>query len=459
MKRWQALLKGDWHPNRMGAAERMRRIRTFVRRQVSDIRRGGWPVLLWKGRMVLEVILAVPLVFLARLVRPVVAIRFGGLPCEGIGTLAGDMEVYLCERDAGLHGRWAYDVFCCSLPVCNQQLKMMWERVVHVSRFARSLERLNRWVPGGQGNRMLWRKHQHRDIHNLLARTKPHLSFTAEEEQRGFALLRQLGVPDGAPFVCFHDRDSAYDAAWFREGTRKEGARKLVNNRHRNADIRTYLPAVQELVRRGYLAIRMGAVVESSLPISDPRIIDYAATARTDFLDIFLCAHCRFYLGTGSGLVIVPMIFRRPTIMTNELPLEHLSSWNPYDLLLPKLYWLRSERRFLTFREVIKSGVGRFLRAEQYEQQGLELINNTSEEILAVAIEMDERLKGTWQTTEEDEALQRQFWALFQSSPYHGVIRSRIGAEFLRQHRALLDEDGRRALSTTSRHGEVSQYA
>jgi hypothetical protein len=53
---------------------------------------------------------------------------------------------------------------------------------------------------------------------------------------------------------------------------------------------------------------------------------------------------------------------------------------------------------------------------------------------------MDERLNGTWQTTEEDETLQHRFWAPFRDSPLHGVIRARIGATFLRQHLALLEE-------------------
>lgn len=435
MKRWTALSKGDWHPSRMGVVERLRRIAKFVRRQPSDIRQGGWAVFWRKCRMVIEVVFAVPVVFLARLVRPIVAIRFGGLPSEGIGTFAADMEVYLCERDAGLHGRRVYDVFCRSLPVCNQQLKTMWERTMRVSRFARAAERVNRWVPGGGGNRMLWRRLQHRDIHGLLAQTQPHLSFTPEEEAQGFAFLRKLGVSKGVPFVCVHARDSAYDAAWF-------GNRKLGNNEHRNSDILTYLPAVHELLRRGYAAIRMGAMVEKALPTTDQRIIDYATTARTDFLDIFLCAYCRFYLGTANGLAAVPMTFRRPVITANQISLEFASSWNPYDLFIPKKLWLRSERRLLTFREIIESGIGRFLRDEQYAQRGIEVVNNTPEEIMAVVIELDERLKGTWQTTGEDEELQRQFWSLFRSSNYHGVMRARIGAEFLRQHRALLDEVG-----------------
>jgi hypothetical protein len=56
-----------------------------------------------------------------------------------------------------------------------------------------------------------------------------------------------------------------------------------------------------------------------------------------------------------------------------------------------------------------------------------------------VAVEMDERLKGTWQTNEEDEELQRLFWAIFPKSELHGEILSRIGAGFLRQNRELLE--------------------
>ena len=67
----------------------------------------------------------------------------------------------------------------------------------------------------------------------------------------------------------------------------------------------------------------------------------------------------------------------------------------------------------------------------------LELEENTPEEIHAVTIEMDERLKGTWQTTEEDEKLQQRFWDLFGPDKLKSSDL-RIGTEFLRQNRELL---------------------
>ena len=59
---------------------------------------------------------------------------------------------------------------------------------------------------------------------------------------------------------------------------------------------------------------------------------------------------------------------------------------------------------------------------------------------------MEDRLNGRWITTSEDEELQLRFWALFDDievhyrggEPLHGVIGSRIGAEFLRSNQNLL---------------------
>lgn len=64
------------------------------------------------------------------------------------------------------------------------------------------------------------------------------------------------------------------------------------------------------------------------------------------------------------------------------------------------------------------------------------MVENTPEEI-AAAVEMDDRLKGTWKTTAKTTNPQC-FWALFTS--LHGSIESRVGADFLRTHRRLLED-------------------
>ena len=375
-----------------------------------------------------SLLLAIPLVLLARVVRPLVLIRFGLLPSQRIGPFAANVEVYLCERDAGLCGRRAIDLFYCAQPICNRQLQKMWSRVMPVMRFARALERTNRWFPGAIRHQIPMRKDGDRDLHGLVANTRPHLTFTPEELAQGWASLRALGIDPGVPLVCFQARDAAYLEAIYPE-------RSWSYHDYRNVDIRNMIPAVEALTRRGYVAVRMGAIVKDPLPVTHPRIIDYSLKGRSEFLDLFLSAHCRFFLGDPSGIMALPMVFRRPWVMVNEIPLAYLHSWGPHDLTIPKKLWLRKERRFMTFREILESGVGRlFQRTEQYERAGIDVIDNTPEEIAAVAVEMDERLTGAWRTTDEDDVLQHRFWGLLKSNALHGVIRSRIGSEFLRQH-------------------------
>lgn len=403
----------------------------FLHRQTKEIRKGGLPVLLRKARELLPVMaLAMPLVLFIRALRPFVLIRLGPLSSSRIGHFLINTELYLCKRDVGMDRRRTFDIFYHTGPVCNQQLKKMWDRTLHVSRFAWLVDWYNRHLPGYEDHVIPIQ--EDRDIHGLLARTRVHLSFTAEEECRGQEELRELGIPDSTPFVCFHARDSAYlDAVLPNRDWRYHD--------HRDSNIKNFIPAAEELAHRGYFVVRTGAVVKEPLQTTNPMVIDYATKGRTEFLDIFLGAKCHFPLGDGCGLFAIPMVFRRPVAITNMVPLEYAPTWLSNGLFIPKKLWLREERRFLTFGEVFNSGAGRFVRSEQYEQRGVEVVENTPEEIIALTVEMDERLKGTWQTTEEDEELQRRFWSLFKPSELHGVFVSHIGAEFLRQNRELLD--------------------
>ncbi|MFC1909220.1 TIGR04372 family glycosyltransferase [Chloroflexota bacterium] len=408
----------------------------FIRFYASQIHEGGWPILLRKARSFLKMLLLMPLmtvVLILYALRPLVLIRFGQLRSERIGHFAANTEVYLCKRDAGLDNQRAFDIFYHRAPACNQQLKKMWDRTLHVSRIARPMYFLNRNLPGGASHVIPWPEYGSRDIRGLLPRSPVHLSFTPEEERIGNEGLQALGIPEGTPFICFHSRDREYLSALFPD-------RISHGHDYRDSSIHNHIPAAEEMTRRGYFAIRMGAVVKETLATTNPMIIDYATNFRSDFMDIYLCAKCHFYIGDDAGLNLVPFIFRRPVAYVNQIPIQTVHTWGPDHLSIPKKLWLRKEHRFLTLREIFDWEVDDFRRTQQFEQAGIEPVENTPEEITALAMEMDERLKGTWQTTEEDEELQRRFWSLFRAhEDRHGIIVSRIGAEFLRQNQEFLD--------------------
>ena len=403
----------------------------ILRSQLQSVSKGGFSVFARKIRTISLTLAMMPLVLIARAVRPLVLVRFGPLRSTRIGDLTYYTEVYLCERDAGMHGSQTFDIFYHAPKVCNQQLKKMWDRVLHVTPWAQWLEKANRSLPGGEKHLIPQRKLQGRDIHGVMARSIPHISFTSEEESRGRAAMLEMGIPEGTPHVCFLARDNAY-----LNSTAPD--RDWSHHDYRDATINNFLPAAEELTKRGYFAIRMGSVVTQPLETANAMIIDYPAKHRTEFMDIYLPANCRFTFGSDAGMITVPGIFRRPVTWVNMVPMEGMATWAKGDLTIPKKLWLRDEKRFMTFPEILGTEVGRFFRSEQYAELRIEVIEDTPQEIADVVLEMEERLAGRWETNKDDEELQARFWSLFRRSELNGVFLSRIGAQFLRDNRDLL---------------------
>lgn len=410
----------------------------LIQIQSEEICGGGTKVLFRKVRTAANYlkqccgfILALPVIVAIRLISPVILIRFGMIWRERIGHYLLNTEIYLCERDAGLHSRHVIDLFCYSSPFqCNHQLSEMWERsrLLRIWSPTSYLYAANRLLPGYERHTI---ETSDQDIHGLLWRFPPHISFTGQEERKGRAELESMGVPVGAKIICFHARDSRYLAETHRHDYWNY-------HNYRDSDIDNYLLAAEELVKRGYYLIRMGAIVEKPLRYSNQYIIDYATSYRTDFLDIYLGSRCEYMICSATGVFAIPLMFRKSIVYVNFIPFEYLPIWQSNSLVIFKKLWLKNERRFMTFGEILDSGAGKFIKSEQYARIGIEPIENTPQEIAAISLEMDERLKGTWQTTEEDEELQRRFWSLFRSSELHGAIRPRIGKDFLRQNQDLL---------------------
>ena len=423
---------------------------SFIERQVAQIRQGGRAVLFRKLRRLLCIphefllcILAVPVVVVINQIRPWLLVRWGDLPSPRIGHFAANTELYLCERDAGINvpGQRHVDMFFMERPICNRQLARMWKRTVRVwpAWILPSLRRVNRLIPGGAVHEIGDNTQGDRDVHNLLDRFPPHLKFTAEEEVRGEAGLRMMGIPAGTPFVCLIVRDSAYlDAHQTKDWS---------YHNYRDCNIQNFVLAAEELADRGCFVLRMGVKAHDAIKSDHPRVIDYATNGmRSDFMDVYLGAKCAFCISTATGFDTLPLIFRRPIVVVNQVPLGYLYTFRSQFIGITKHHISVQKDRELTLREIFSTGVGFALRTSDYESRGIHLIENTPAEIRDVVVEMAERLNGTWQLGPDDDALQHRFWEIYpvdakdiyQNRPLHGEIRARFGALFLRDNGAFL---------------------
>lgn len=408
---------------------------SWFRRQTDEIRRGGLQAVMLKsrhfaGRTTIRILVFVPAlatVAVVRLVRPLIHIRIGQLMGPRIGHYVGNTNLYLCERDAGLHDGFV-DLFYHQGPVSNRQVRAMWDRRIRASRFFRYVDWVNRMLPG-------WEQHTLQtslvDWTDRLVQCEPQLVLTEAELERGRRTAEEtLGFV--GEHVCFHNRDSAFLA----------GIHPFADwsyHDHRDSDVANFLPAARLMVGRGYAAVRMGSAVREPI-VESPGVIDYATHARDDFMDVYLEATCRFHFGDPSGLNELPRAMRRPVVYTNLIPMTAsvMHSLAPGGIFIPKRIRDRKTGRFFAIGDIreLESRVDVYDSAA-YDALGLEVIQNTPDEILAVVAEMDDRLAGVWKDTREDDEAQSLFWTLF-GFGQHGPAGVRAGAVFLRENPEML---------------------
>lgn len=258
------------------------------------------------------------------------------------------------------------------------------------------------------------------------ANRPPLVRLSRAHAERGRPALAQLGIPEGAWFACVHVREGGYSPA-----DEKVHA-------FRNADISAVLPAMQAIVARGGWCIRMGDPSMTRLPQFD-RVVDYAHhPLRSAEMDLFLCASCRFFLGSSSGLFIVSSVFGVPSALVNIAPFATMG-FSPGDLSIPKLLWSKSEARHLGFQEVLSSPVCNYRMSRMYEEAGIRLVDNTQEEIEELVVEILDRLEGRVDEYAATEPLQVRFRSLLRPEHYCFGSPARIGTRFLARHRDLLE--------------------
>ena len=375
-------------------------------------------------------LLLTPLAIVGRLA----GFRFLGINCSRIGHLAVEPDCFVKERRFGMHKGIRPLALAPAGRVANRALLDCWR--VHLRWITRpwvcAALRPLAWHPllafdvsaysmvagpqGGCGYIAIARR-WHDD---------PVITLPASLVAAGEAALAQFGLPEGAWFACIQSRDGGYapqDEDW---------------HAYRNCAIENYLPAMAEIVAAGGWCIRVGDA--STTPLAPMRnVVDYAHhPLKSDEIDLFLLARCRFFLGSSSGLFLVSAVFGRPVAVANLTPAEAILPYGGQDLGIPKLVCRRGQPQPLGLAEMLAHPSSRNRYSAQFEHDGLVVVENTAEEIRGLAREMLARLTGRAEYAEADEAMQQAVRAMLRPEHIAYGSTSRVGRDFLRQHRRLL---------------------
>ncbi len=108
----------------------------------------------------------------------------------------------------------------------------------------------------------------------------------------------------------------------------------------------------------------MGDPTMTPLPEME-RVVDYAhSPAKADWLDVFLCGRCRFFVGLASGLSQVAVSFGVPCVYVNWIS-NVLPAYSAKDVFIPKMFRSESDDRFLSFDEMFDP-VYQYLNSNNY---------------------------------------------------------------------------------------------
>ena len=425
----------------------------FLKRNIHQISKGGFSIIIKKIITLIKIffsipiyIFSIPVLICLYLIRSKYLVRFHSFNSSRIGHFAANTELYLCERDFGINQPKVrhVDLFYAK-DVCNKQLLKMWKRELKVlpSWILLPIFQINKFlknfIPSFNSHEVGNNANGDRDILNLLDKSEPHLKFTPEEEIYGKECMKKFGLPNNAKFVCLLVMDSTY-----LENSQFNIFNDWSYHDYRDGNIDRYVLAAEELAQRGYFVFRMGKKVLKPLKSSNSKIIDYAnSKMRSDFMDIYLGGKCTFCISAQGGFDAVPMIFRRPLVQI-VVPISHFQTWCENFLVLTKHHILKNNNRKLRLSEIISSEIARALRTKDYDLRGVQIIENSPEEIRDLVLEMLDRLEGTWKSNENDENLQKKFWEIYNTSsltklsdngkPLHGKIKARYGTKFLREN-------------------------
>jgi len=293
-----------------------------------------------------------------------------------IGHLAIEPDLILKAQKLGLIRPRKWIIAAPAERVANSHLLRYWKphfRVVESGTLCFLLECLTFWGFSKQRTDFLINQTNKSQlaykIYSSWGSREPLLSVTDEDREWFKSQKAKLGLPPEGWYVCVHAREAGFSPV----DEPIQG--------YRNCSVKNLTLAINEIVSQGGWVVRLGDPTTVKLqPLEN--VIDYAhCESRSERMDLLLCANAKFILGNTSGIVFLGSIFGVPCALANMVPMSVLGI-GIKDVSIPKIYVHSSSGHMIPFGEIMKSPASNFRQSILYEKSGIELRENSPEEIL-----------------------------------------------------------------------------
>ena len=181
---------------------------------------------------------------------------------------------------------------------------------------------------------------------------------------------------------------------------------------------------------------------EEKLNYKSSRVIDYSNSKfQSDFMDLYLLSKCNFYLGSDSGIGNVSVISNRYIGLCNSTYFHNLQVQNFKRVVIFKKYYSRKLKRFLSLNEIFENEIHKFSLKSEFENQNINIIDNSEDEISNLAIEIDSILSNKYFISENDLKYHTEFWNIIKKygvNPKNNYNEIRVSNYFLKNNLYLL---------------------
>jgi len=257
---------------------------------------------------------------------------------------------------------------------------------------------------------------------SLYKKVNSLVNLLESEIEFGFQLIKKkYNIKKNDWWVCFHSRDNKY----FEKNIKND----LRHHDYRNCEIKNMLLAMDHITKLGGYAIRYGAIAEEPLKTKNKKIIDYTFNGRTEFLDIFLMAKSRFFVGNTSGTTHLAKLFSVPYIMTNLVPFFPMPEQTKSIFLLKKM--IDYNNKVMTYKDCYNLGMfekekgTKFSLVKGYQDLKITPLENSKEEILGATKDMLyllENKKKSLKTIAKHNQIRDQFYSTYREYKLAGQL-------------------------------------
>ena len=227
----------------------------------------------------------------------------------------------------------------------------------------------------------------------------PAINLPSQIIERGKRELELMNIT--RKYICIYARE---------RGTKDKNFRNYGGTSCASVSLETFQDTIDFLKEMNYQIVRMGKDEDRACNFDG--VVDYANKFWKGYMDFFLLSNCELMIGSPGGLSVVSPFFGRPILLTNLNVLDcglEAFPMTSFDLYIPKKFYSKRKKRLLNLYEVLNISNRCHRSDEKLEEEMIDIIDNTANEILNATKEIMDKMTGNWKYSRDEEILREKY--------------------------------------------------